>query len=216
MTAQTAHNDAKEMLVTAQCQTTLLLDHHWMPIRVIPAGRVFYHLFRNRINGLDLDLGSNDTNSWISRQPELLATGRYPILPGPRQHWAVPTIGVVNNPFNRERTRSRRIEFEELLELYNHTCQICLERFPRSMFDPREIFNRDHVLPRSKGGPDDDFNIVLACKDCNGRKGDVYPYYNAKGEEIKTRARPHYFDVALGAQGIRPEWKPFLWRNKVA
>jgi 5-methylcytosine-specific restriction endonuclease McrA len=30
---------------------------------------------------------------------------------------------------------------------------------------------RDHVLPRSRGGSDNLVNLVLACGDCNNRKG---------------------------------------------
>lgn len=30
----------------------------------------------------------------------------------------------------------------------------------------------DHVIPTSKGGENNDKNMVLSCIDCNGRKGD--------------------------------------------
>lgn len=33
----------------------------------------------------------------------------------------------------------------------------------------------DHVVPRSRGGPDAPFNIVLACEQCNLKKGDMVP-----------------------------------------
>jgi hypothetical protein len=31
---------------------------------------------------------------------------------------------------------------------------------------------RDHVVPRARGGPDTALNIVMACAQCNGSKGD--------------------------------------------
>lgn len=31
----------------------------------------------------------------------------------------------------------------------------------------------DHVIPRSKGGPNDETNLVAACHSCNKRKGDL-------------------------------------------
>jgi hypothetical protein len=32
--------------------------------------------------------------------------------------------------------------------------------------------HRDHVVPRSRGGPDNAMNIVMACPSCNSSKGD--------------------------------------------
>jgi hypothetical protein len=34
---------------------------------------------------------------------------------------------------------------------------------------------RDHVVPRSRGGPDNATNIVMACRSCNSAKGDQLP-----------------------------------------
>lgn len=35
--------------------------------------------------------------------------------------------------------------------------------------------HRDHVVPRSRGGPDAAFNIVMACQKCNFEKRDKLP-----------------------------------------
>lgn len=203
-------------LVTANAQTTLLLDHLWMPIRVITASRLFYHLFRDRVEAIDLEHNTLTQEEWTGCQDILLAKGTYPELPSPSRRWAVPTLAVVRHPFKRQHPLSRKLDFDELLELYDHTCQICLRRFPRGMFAPKEIFNRDHVLPRSRGGPDEDFNIVLACKTCNSIKGSKYPYYNALGQEIVAKPRPHHIGRDIAPSSIRPEWRPFLWKIRVA
>ena len=34
-----------------------------------------------------------------------------------------------------------------------------------------EVFSIDHVIPRSKGGPDFVWNLVVCCKSCNSKKG---------------------------------------------
>jgi len=34
------------------------------------------------------------------------------------------------------------------------------------------LFTKDHIVPRSKGGKDGLINLVTACMDCNGAKGD--------------------------------------------
>jgi 5-methylcytosine-specific restriction endonuclease McrA len=33
----------------------------------------------------------------------------------------------------------------------------------------------DHVIPRSRGGSDDEDNLVACCSECNGGKGDKTP-----------------------------------------
>jgi hypothetical protein len=46
-----------------------------------------------------------------------------------------------------------------------NTCAYCGFQFPRGRL------TRDHVVPRSAGGPDTWMNCVTACRGCNGAKG---------------------------------------------
>lgn len=39
----------------------------------------------------------------------------------------------------------------------------------------RYTSTRDHVVPLARGGADEPGNVVLACKNCNARKGDMLP-----------------------------------------
>lgn len=47
----------------------------------------------------------------------------------------------------------------------------------------------DHLIPRSKTGPDTAENHVLACKSCNSSKGakGIYEWYGEKGKDIVPR-----------------------------
>lgn len=40
----------------------------------------------------------------------------------------------------------------------------------------------DHILPKSRGGPDSGDNIVRSCRSCNSRKGskDLFEFYNSR------------------------------------
>ena len=52
---------------------------------------------------------------------------------------------------------------------YNYTCQYCGQSFKFS------DLTMDHVIPKSKGGDCSWWNIVTACKKCNGRKANKTP-----------------------------------------
>lgn len=43
----------------------------------------------------------------------------------------------------------------------------------------------DHIIPRSKGGPDITSNLVLACRKCNSSKGDkdIFYWYGIERQE---------------------------------
>jgi 5-methylcytosine-specific restriction endonuclease McrA len=58
-----------------------------------------------------------------------------------------------------------RVTREGVLRRDGHTCAYCCGRADTV----------DHVLPRSRGGGDNWFNLVAACQPCNGLKGDRTP-----------------------------------------
>jgi 5-methylcytosine-specific restriction endonuclease McrA len=49
-----------------------------------------------------------------------------------------------------------------ILERDNYTCAYC----------GRKANSVDHIIPRSKGGNEDENNLVACCKSCNLKKGD--------------------------------------------
>lgn len=52
-----------------------------------------------------------------------------------------------------------------------------------------ENLSWDHLIPRSKGGPDTADNHVLACKSCNSSKGcrGIYEWYGLKAKDELPR-----------------------------
>lgn len=54
----------------------------------------------------------------------------------------------------------------EILTRDRFTCRFCGRRAPETELEV------DHVHPRSRGGTDDQANLVTACRDCNRGKGD--------------------------------------------
>ncbi|GAA4217784.1 HNH endonuclease [Actinocatenispora rupis] len=69
----------------------------------------------------------------------------------------------------------------------NHTCGYC----------GRPASTVDHILPRSRGGPNTWRNTVAACGPCNQRKGDRTP--EEAGMRLRVVPRP-------------PVWAQVTWR----
>jgi 5-methylcytosine-specific restriction endonuclease McrA len=68
-------------------------------------------------------------------------------------------------------------------------CQYCGRKLPLSKL------TYDHVVPRSQGGKTRWENIVMACYDCNGRKGDRTP----------TQA-----GMRIDKLPVKPQWLPVV------
>ena len=69
----------------------------------------------------------------------------------------------------------------------------------------------DHVLPKSRGGPDSWENLVAACTPCNNRKGNRTP--TEAGLTMQNRPfRPSHVMYMRDLIGNGEEaWKPFLF-----
>lgn len=56
----------------------------------------------------------------------------------------------------------------------------------------RVALTLDHVLPHSRGGPDDGSNLVTACEDCNGERGvmpiDIFAVYLSRYKGVRRVA----------------------------
>lgn len=86
--------------------------------------------------------------------------------------------GVVSHPiphviklveYRRLPHRSRTLSRKGILTRDQNTCQYCLAEMPAGRLE------LDHILPRSRGGPNTWENLVAACHSCNNRKADRTP-----------------------------------------
>jgi hypothetical protein len=59
---------------------------------------------------------------------------------------------------------SKRTRFD-IFARDNFTCQYCGQK------PPQVVLEIDHIEPRSRGGSNDDLNLVTSCFDCNRGKG---------------------------------------------
>lgn len=84
----------------------------------------------------------------------------------------------------------------------NYECVYCGENFDK------KVLTLDHVIPKSKGGPNTWDNLVTSCKKCNNEKADLT--LEEYGKEIPQPKRPHFLMLLKKVSYIPEEWKDYL------
>lgn len=187
----------------------LVLNRHYMAIRVVGARRAFSLLFRNQAEVVDLEQGqyaNYDFHSWCEvsqlkrgfkpQNNDWVATVDFDI--------AVPRI-IRLLFYDRLPRHHVKFNRRNVFARDHNRCQYCGKRFPT-----REL-SLDHVLPRSHGGKSTWTNLVCACISCNVKKGGRTPQ-QAHMKLIKQPSQPKrnpLIHVHLGHQRYH-SWKQFL------
>ena len=179
-------------MVSAQGQSgldcnVLVLNKHYMAIRIIGAKRAFSLLFRDLAEVVSLEEGrySNyDFDSWcdVSQFRRDFEPDGHDWVSTVNFYIAVPRIIRLlfydRLPRNEVKFNRRNIFGRDK----NH-CQYCGKRFPTSEL------SLDHVIPRSLGGKATWQNIVCACAACNVKKSSHTPKH-AGMKLIKKPIKP--------------------------
>ncbi|MHC4637606.1 MAG: HNH endonuclease [Planctomycetota bacterium] len=187
----------------------LVLNKHYMPIRIVGARRAFSFLFRDIAEVVSLEEGSYSNynfQSWceVSQFKRSFEADSHDWVATVNFHIAVPRIirllfydrlprGEVK--FNRRNIFARD---------KNH-CQYCGKKFPTSEL------SLDHVMPRSVGGKNTWENIVCACVTCNIKKGGHTPkqaHMTLITKPVKPKRNP-LLHIHLKHQRYK-SWKQFL------
>jgi 5-methylcytosine-specific restriction endonuclease McrA len=209
--------------VTPQTKTSLLVNRNYQAFAFCTARAAIKHLITGRVKGIDadgntvswtgtdVDLGEESTLRWFNNQVSL-----YPDQPclrsapdhvtGKERKWAIPTILVCTYHFGYRKKSGENVSLKVLYKAYKGICQYCLEKIPYS------YATKDHAFPKSKGGTNHDFNLVLACRNCNSKKDNLYPFYNVEGKEVKP-VNINYVSFVPEDLIVREEWKPFLYQH---
>lgn len=157
----------------------MLLNAHYMALRVVSVRRAFTLLFkRDRAEQPVAEVVSVEDGRYISYDftdwAELSAIKRefepheHDWIRTVRSHLAVPRIIRVLT-FHKLPQREVKFNRRNIFSRDNNTCQYCGRRFLSSEL------SLDHVVPRSQGGASTWGNIVCACIRCNVRKGGRTP-----------------------------------------
>lgn len=187
----------------------LVLNKHYMAIRIIGAKRAFSLLFRDLAEVVSLEKGAcanYDFKSWceVSQFRRQFEPDGHDWVATVNFHIAVPRIIRLLFYDRLPRTEVKFNRRNIFARDKNH-CQYCGKRFPTSEL------SLDHVVPRSMGGGASWENIVCACAKCNVKKGGRTPK-QAHMRLIKKPIKPRHsplVHVHLGHQRYK-SWKQFL------
>lgn len=113
---------------------------------------------------------SKDNVLWSLGTHEVLLRGGTNSLTGEPTRLFMDSIIAVGN--NRSPTKSRNYTAPPLVNKHlfhrdKHLCAYCGHTYGKGQL------TRDHVTPRSRGGPNTWNNVVTACKGCNQWKADT-------------------------------------------
>jgi len=187
----------------------LVLNKHYMAIRIIGAKRAFSLLFRELAEVVSFEEGSYSAynfQNWceVSQFRRNFEPDGHDWVSTVNFHVAVPRIIRLlfydRLPRNNVKFNRRNIYARDK----NH-CQYCGKKHPTSEL------SLDHVIPRSMGGKAVWANIVCACTKCNVRKGGRTPKL-ANMTLITKPAKPKrnpLLHIHLGHQRYQ-SWKQFL------
>ncbi len=189
--------------------SVLVLNKHYMAVRIVGAKRAFSLLFRELAEVVSYEEGkySNyDFESWceVSQFRRSFEPDGHDWVSTVNFYIAVPRIIRLlfydRLPRNEVKFNRRNIFARD-----RNRCQYCGKRYPTSEL------SLDHVIPRSMGGASGWENVVCACTGCNVRKGGRTPKearMTLVQKPVKPRRNP-LVHVHLGHQRYR-SWKQFL------
>ncbi len=190
--------------------SVLVLNRHYMAVRVVTARRAFVLLYREVAEVIDIEDGqftNYDFESWCELgQMRRLYDGNH------QDDWIRAVNFDIQLPrivrltrFDRHHTSSVRLNRRNLFARDGHCCQYCGQSLP-----PNQL-SLDHVVPRSKGGPTTWENVVASCVRCNTKKGGRTPQ-EARMVLINRPKKPAH-NPTLTMKLDNPKfasWKTFL------
>jgi 5-methylcytosine-specific restriction endonuclease McrA len=189
--------------------SVLVLNKHYMAIRVIEAKRAFSLLFRQLAEVVACEKGSYynyNFENWceVSRLKRSFEPDMHDWVSTVNLYIAVPKI-IRLLFYDRLPRNEVKFNRQNLFARDRNSCQYCGKKFPTSEL------SLDHVIPRSLGGKSTWDNIVCACTGCNVRKGGRTPK-QAGISLIKPPVKPKrnpLIHVHLGTERYS-SWKQFL------
>jgi len=164
---------------------TLVLNRHWQPIQIATVARALVLLLNESARVVDPnDFSTFSWDDWTRLKPkdgeEHIRTVRMQL----RIPEAITLVEFAGQPIGTVSLNRRN-----LFKRDHYACQYCGVRPGGNQL------TIDHVLPRAQGGETRWDNCVLACVDCNFKKGN---------------RTPSQANMRLKRKPVQPTWHPLF------
>ena len=187
----------------------LVLNRHYLALRIVSVKRAFCMLFAGHAEVIDEHEGgylNHNLESWmaISEAKRRFEAERHDFIRTVRFEIAVPRI-IRLLGYDRLPRQEVKFNRRNIFARDSNRCQYCGKKFPTNEL------SLDHVVPRSQGGQTNWTNIVCCCVECNVRKGGRTP----EQAHMKLYSVPHkprrspVICMRLGDERYS-SWKAFL------
>jgi len=184
--------------------SVLVLNKNWQAVGIKNPADTFAMLMTDTATGLDIRgldyMVPLRWKDWI----QLSIEDDDDFVQTINQKIKIPKV-IILSKFDKVPRKRPRFSQKNIWIRDNYTCQ-----YTGKKLKPGEG-NIDHVIPRSKGGPTDWSNCVLACKKINARKADARP--EEVGLSLLKKPEPPkelpVFHYITNRHGIK-EWDLFL------
>jgi hypothetical protein len=120
---------------------------------------------------LNYDYTPLNTTSWNrgftlvnTGKAEIIKSDKYPIISGYKTYIRPLIIRLLN--YIRYHIKTLKVSRNRIFKRDNHQCVYC---------GAKRDLTLDHVIPKSRGGKNDWFNLVTSCSKCNLKKANRTP-----------------------------------------
>ena len=187
----------------------LVLNKHYMALRIIDAKRAFSLLFKQQAEVISCEEGAYfnyDFNSWrqLGELRESFEQNTHDWISTVNFDIAVPRI-IRLLFYDRLPRKPVKLNRRNIYARDRNHCQYCGKRFPLSEL------SIDHVTPRTLGGKSTWDNLVCSCTRCNVKKGGRTPqqaHMKLITKPVMPRRNP-VIHVHLSHRRYK-SWKQFL------
>lgn len=153
-------------------ESVLVLNKYFLAVQVSYVQKTISALVTGKARVLDEEYVSYTLKDWVAytREKRDLTdiANKYPgLVRSPSITIFAPQVVVFPDcEHTKPLIEGIRYSRKNVFQRDNFTCQYCGERFQAGNL------NIDHIVPRSRGGPNSWKNVVTSCKPCNNKKGD--------------------------------------------